>query len=73
MTERQEGSRLIRPSASPEEAGAIVAALERFRRATAAQAPSGAAAAPDEWSLAAILEGVSRQARGDARDPWINT
>ncbi len=72
MTERHQGLRLIHPSASPEEAGAIVAALERFRRATAAPAPAGAAA-PDEWALAAILEGVSRQARGDAHDPWINT
>jgi hypothetical protein len=72
MTERHGESQLIRPSASPEEAGAIVAALERFRRATTAPAPAGGAA-PDEWSLAAILEGVSRQAQGDARDPWINT
>ncbi len=72
MTQRRHRTRLIHPSASPEEAGAIVAALERFRRATAAPAPSGAAA-QQEWSVAAILEGVSRQAQGDARDPWINT
>jgi hypothetical protein len=72
MTRRPQATQLIHPSASPEEAGAIVAALERFRRATAPAAPSGAAAR-DEWSLAAILEGVSRQALGDARDPWINT
>ena len=63
---------LIAPSASPEEAGAIVAAVERFLRATAAPAPP-AAAAPQEWARAAILEGVSRQGRGDDRDPWINT
>jgi hypothetical protein len=63
---------LISPSASPEEAGAIVAALERFRRATATPTPP-AAAAPDEWLNAAILEGVSRRAHGVDRDPWINT
>jgi hypothetical protein len=72
MTQRHDRLQLISPSASPEEAGAMVAALERFRRATAAPLPSGVAA-PQEWSRAAILEGVSRQAEGDARDPWINT
>jgi len=72
MIEGQQQPQLISPAASPEEAGAIVAALERFRRATAAPAPS-VATAPDEWLRAAILEGVSRQARGDAGDPWINT
>jgi hypothetical protein len=72
MTEHQRASQRIHPSASPEEAGAIVAAMERFRRVTAAVAPA-AAAAPDEWALTAILEGVSRQAREGARDPWINT
>jgi len=72
MTERHARTQLIHPSASPEQAGAIVAALERFRRATA-PAPGASPAAPQEWSLAAILEGVSRQGRGDDRDPWINT
>ena len=72
MGEHHEGLRLIYPSASAEEAGAIVAALERFRRATAAP-PAAGAAVPHEWSRAAILEGVSGQAEGDARDPWINT
>lgn len=63
---------LITPAASFEEAGAIVAALERFRRATAAPA-APPPATPDEWARAAILEGVSNQAQGDVRDPWINT
>jgi hypothetical protein len=72
MHNRPGQSQLIAPSASPEEAGAIVAALERFRRATAPPA-TPATAEPDEWSRAAILEGVSRQTQGDARDPWINT
>jgi hypothetical protein len=72
MTERHQRSQLIHPSASAEEAGAIVAALERFRRATA-RPPAAGPAARHEWSLAAILEGVSHQGQGDARDPWINT
>jgi hypothetical protein len=69
-----------RPSvlaATPEEAAAIVAALERFMRATE---PAHAAAAQpaDSWRTAAILDGVSRDPRGDAvslalGDPWINT
>jgi hypothetical protein len=64
--------RLIAPSASPEEAAAVVAALERFMRATAA--PAAAAAKPaDEWQRAALLEGVEREAQGDLPDPWINT
>jgi hypothetical protein len=47
-------------SASPEEAAAIVAALERFMRATAPPA-SPPAHAPDGWRRAAILEGISRE------------
>ncbi len=63
---------LIAPSASPEEAAAIVAALERFMRATAA--PAGpATSAPDGWRRAAVLEGVSREPHADLPDPWINT
>jgi hypothetical protein len=64
--------RPIAPSASPEEAAAIVAALERFKRATA---PPAAPAAQDidAWRRAAILEGISREPQGDVPDPWINT
>jgi hypothetical protein len=62
---------LIAPAASPEEAAAIVAALERFIGDTAsAPAPE---AAPDPWQRAAILEGVAREDPPDLRDPWINT
>jgi hypothetical protein len=63
---------LIAPSASPQEAAAIVAALERFMRATA---PAGAAASqpPDRWREAAILEGLRRDEPASAPDPWINT
>jgi hypothetical protein len=67
--------RLLSPSASPEEAAAIVAALERFMRATATPARSRAEG-PDGWQRAARLEGVERwppEAREGWTDPWINT
>jgi hypothetical protein len=51
---------LVAPNASPEEAAAVVAAVERFMRATA---PPAAPAAPkrDPWQRAALVEGVDRQ------------
>jgi hypothetical protein len=63
---------LITESASSEEAAAVVAALERFIRATA---PSvGPAADPtDPWRRAAILDGVEREMQGDVGDPWLKT
>jgi hypothetical protein len=63
---------LIAPTASPEEAAAIVAALERFMRATVPPSATPAEA-PDQWPRAAILEGVEREGSGDVPDPWINT
>jgi hypothetical protein len=64
---------------SPEEAAAIVAAIERFMRATA-RAPAPAPSDPDPWLRAAILEGVAREDGGGAgssdrsgmSEPWIN-
>ena len=58
--------------ATPEEAAAIVAAVERFMRATAppAQVPPERA---DGWREAAMLEGVERDPGVDVSDPWINT
>jgi len=47
-------------SASPEQAAAIVAALERFMRDTAPR-PSASDQSPDPWVRAAILEGVRRE------------
>ena len=47
-------------SASPEEAAAVIAAIERFMRDTAppvAAAPGG----PSPWVRAALLEGVDRE------------
>jgi hypothetical protein len=52
-------------------AAAIVAALERFRRATAPR-PAPAPWGRDAWHRAAILEGVLREQEADVRDPWIN-
>jgi hypothetical protein len=71
MPHRRPELKLVAPSASPEEAAAIVAALERFIRDTAPVAPPEPA--PDLWHRAAILEGVSREDPGDSGDPWINT
>jgi hypothetical protein len=71
MVNRRPQLQLIAPAASPEEAAAVVAALERFMRATAPTlAP--AEAAVDPWQRAAITEGVARQEPGDVYDPWIN-
>jgi hypothetical protein len=64
--------KLIAPSASTEEAAAVVAALERFMRDTAtAHAP--APERLDGWRRAALEEGVSREPETGLPDPWINT
>jgi hypothetical protein len=62
---------LLTPAPSPEEAAAIVAALERFMRATAPAPAPGKP--PGGWTLAAILEGVEREPQGAETHPWINT
>jgi hypothetical protein len=50
---------IVAPNASPEEAAAVVAALERFMRETAPPpAPPEPKANP--WQQAALSEGVSR-------------
>ena len=50
---------IVAPNASPEEAAAVVAALERFMRATA-PTPAPPAPARDAWEQAARHEGVRR-------------
>lgn len=51
---------IVAPDADPEEAAAVVAALERFLRDTApAPAPTGPRGNP--WQQAALQEGVTRQ------------
>jgi hypothetical protein len=72
MAERTAHLKLIPPSASPEEAAAIVAALERFLRATA-PAAIPPVEAPGAWRRAAMLEGLRGEALGHPADPWINT
>jgi hypothetical protein len=71
----QRDRRSASPSASPAEAAAIVAALERFMRDTApVVAPQPQAL--DPWLSAAMLEGVSRQIYGSRPpqpEPWLNT
>jgi hypothetical protein len=61
------------PAPSAEEAAAIVAALERFMRATAPATSGTSVQVSDGWRRAAILEGISREPQADVLDPWINT
>jgi hypothetical protein len=72
MVNRRPRLKLIAPSASPAEAAAIMAALERFMRDTAPRmAPPTEHL--DPWTRAAMLEGVAREDLADEPDPWINT
>ena len=73
MPNRRPELRIVAPSASPQEAAAVVAALERFMRETA---PVLVAEPPpvSPWQRAALLEGVGREpdeptAWGDP-NPW---
>jgi hypothetical protein len=50
---------IVAPSASPEEAAAVVAAVERFLRDTAPP-PAPAPAPPNPWAQAARREAVDR-------------
>ena len=50
----------------------MVAALERFMRATARAGWIRRRSSRDRWMRAAILEGLSREEQGEVRDPWIN-
>lgn len=59
---------LIAPAASPEEAAAVVAALERFMRETAPVA-APAPEQPDAWQQAGLHEGVRR--RPETPTPWL--
>ncbi len=72
MVNRRPKLELIAPSASPAEAAAIVAALERFMRDTAPSTIPPPQAI-DPWLRAAMLEGVAREGPADEPDPWINT
>jgi hypothetical protein len=72
MVNRRPQLELIAPSASPAEAAAIVAAIERFMRDTAPQLAAPAEHL-DPWTRAAMLEGVARAGMADEPNPWINT
>jgi hypothetical protein len=58
---------IVAPAASPEEAAAVVAALERFMRD---HAPASAPAVParNPWQRASLYEGVGRNPSGPS--PW---
>lgn len=59
------GLRIVAPSASPEEAAAIVAAIERFVRDAAA--PAGQPPQPQSaWARAALVEGTRGSLDDDA-------
>ena len=58
---------LVTPAPSPEEAAAVIAAVERFLR-DSAPPPAPPPSRPSGWARAARLEGVGLAA--DAADPW---
>lgn len=72
MPNRRPHFELTAPSASPEEAAAVIAALERFMRATAPSCAPASEALPG-WVRAARIEAVCRESESDLPDPWINT
>ena len=68
MPNRRPQLRLV-TSASPAEAAAVVAALERFLR-DFARPQEEARQHSDRWTRAARLEAVRADARWDALAPW---
>jgi hypothetical protein len=61
--------RIVAPAASPEEAAAVVAALEQFMRDTApTPAPTQAPPGRSAWTRAALLEATGHAL--DQRVPW---
>jgi hypothetical protein len=67
MPNRRPQLRIIAPAASPEEAAAVVAALERLMRETA-PTPAPIEEAPGGWLAAARAEAVER---APGREPWL--
>lgn len=64
---RRPDLKIVAPNASPEEAAAIVAALEQFMRQTAPPPVKGGPSIPS-WQRAALHEGVGREAA--VPDSW---
>jgi hypothetical protein len=60
--------RIVAPGASPEEAAAVVAALERFMRDTAPTIAPPPPSGPPAWARAAALEATGYTDAG--RVPW---
>jgi hypothetical protein len=58
---------IVAPTASPEEAAAVVAALERFMR-DFAPPPVAPAERADPWTRAALFEATGREAAEPS--PW---
>jgi hypothetical protein len=58
---------IVAPTASTEEAAAVVAAVERFMRETA-PSPVSPPPRPNPWQQAALQEGVARQP--ELPPPW---
>lgn len=74
MPNRRPSFRVVAPSASPQEAAAIAAALEHFFRTTA-PTPAAADPRPDPWARQHLLESVHREpsallAWGGGPHPW---
>jgi hypothetical protein len=73
MPNRRPKLEIVAPAASPEEAAAVVAAVERFLRETAPP-PAPPAPARNRWQRVALLEGVDREAAGPTAwgdgTPW---
>jgi hypothetical protein len=67
MVNRRPQLEIVAPSASPEEAAAVVAALERFMRETAPE-PAPVEPPPNPWHRAALLEATGREPDGPT--PW---
>ena len=67
MVNRRPKLEIVAPSASPEEAAAVVAALERFMRDTAPM-PVPTDPPRDPWRRAALLEATGREP--DEPSPW---
>ncbi|MDX6639516.1 MAG: hypothetical protein QOF12_527 [Solirubrobacteraceae bacterium] len=66
MPNRRPQLQLVTPAASPEEAAAVIAAVEQFLRDHAP--PPAPAEPPSGWLQAARLEGVGRE---PALEPWL--
>ena len=60
--------RIVAPDASPEEAAAVVAALERFMRETAPSLAGPPRREPSPWARAGLLEATGHAP--DAHVPW---